>query len=119
MSMPTIEEARVERDISMDRVAKKADADGNWTALALNFLTTMVEGRRGIIKAGYAVSPMLNPEDVTDMAQRLSHLEVKELRAWGPVFAAAQRKGIIQRSTVPYQRRRGHGTRSFLWEIVL
>lgn len=57
-------------------------------------------------------------EDAVDFAHRQGLREPHDLRAWGAVFMRAQRALVIERSTVMFQRRRGHATQSPGWVTV-
>lgn len=61
------------------------------------------------------VGEAFSAETVVDEAAEV-FIKAPDSRAWGGVFQRAARAGIIRRSSVVFQRRKGHGTAALGWE---
>lgn len=105
----TIGRAIDEGQKAMERATAAADAKTpGWSDLALQFLKVYAHKHF-----------LINPEDLFDAACSWGIMEARDQRAWGSVYKRAAKLKIIQRSAIPYQRRKGHGTTALLWKSLV
>lgn len=100
---PTLQDARLAQSVAMARVADKAEREApGFAERAYAFLVRYV-GQHEIFSG----------EDASD-AIKAAGIVPHDDRAFGPIYMAASRNGLIQRvGYVP--RRRGHGSPGPLW----
>lgn len=105
----SIDFARAQREVAIQRVQDAAERRSpGWTDLALQFL------------ALYAMRhPVFSSEDVLDASIDYGLPQPHDARAWGAVYRAAERRGVIRRSSIVYLRRRGHCSPALKWESAI
>lgn len=101
----TLRAARAARDVGIERVTAATELRApSWASVAYQYLALYARRHEYV-----------NPELLYDEAMAWGLSAPKDARAFGGVYMRAVHRGLIERSDLTYQRRRGHGSVGVLW----